>query len=135
MYELSKTKIFGVPVMAQWLTNPRNNEVTGLIPGLAVSCGVCCRLVPDPELLWLWHRPVATVPIRPLAWGPPYAAGAALEKAKKDTHTHTQKKATNILNISITKNRCGTLLVALVQKIYRLIGEFHFCITTHPMEM
>ena len=106
--------------MAQWLTNPRNNEVTGLIPGLAVSCGVCCRLVPDPELLWLWHRPVATVPIRPLAWGPPYAAGAALEKAKKDTHTHTQKKATNILNISITKNRCGTLLVALIQKIYRL---------------
>ena len=30
------TKILGVPVVAQWLTNPtRNHEVAGLIPGLA----------------------------------------------------------------------------------------------------
>ena len=33
--------------------------------------------------LWLWHRPAATAPIRPLAWEPPYAMGAALEKAKR----------------------------------------------------
>ena len=34
----------GVPVMAQWLTNPtRNYEVAGLIPGLA-------QWVKDPEL-------------------------------------------------------------------------------------
>ena len=26
----------------------------------------------------LWCRPVATAPVRPLAWEPPYAAGAAL---------------------------------------------------------
>ena len=32
----------------------------------------------------LWHRPVATAPIGPLAWEPPYAAGAAQEIAKKD---------------------------------------------------
>ena len=31
-------------------------------------------------LLWLWHRPAATAPIRPLAWEPPYAVGTALEK-------------------------------------------------------
>ena len=31
----------------------------------------------------LWCRPVATDPIRPLAWEPPYAMGAALEKTKK----------------------------------------------------
>ena len=37
----------------------------------------------DPALLWLWHRPVATVPIPPLAWEPPYATGAALENGKK----------------------------------------------------
>ena len=37
----------------------------------------------DPVLLWLWCRPVATDPIRPLAWEPPYAMGAAPEKAKK----------------------------------------------------
>ena len=31
-------------------------------------------------MLWLWCRPVVTVPIGPLAWEPPYAAGAALER-------------------------------------------------------
>ena len=35
LYENLKIKI-GVPVMAQWLTNPtRNHEVAGSIPGLA----------------------------------------------------------------------------------------------------
>ena len=33
--------------------------------------------------LWLWRRPVAPAPIRPLAWEPPYAAGVALGKTKK----------------------------------------------------
>ena len=51
--------------------------------GLAVSCGVGRRRDWDTALLWLWCRPVATAPIRPLAWEPPYAAGVALEKAKK----------------------------------------------------
>jgi len=48
-----------------------------------MSCGVGHRHGSDPALLWLWHRLAATTPIRPLAWEPPYAAGAALEKAKK----------------------------------------------------
>ena len=34
-------------------------------------------------LLWLWRRSAATAPIRPLAWEPPYAMGAALEKTKR----------------------------------------------------
>ena len=34
-------------------------------------------------MLWLWCRPAATAPIRPLAWDPPYAAGAALKRQKK----------------------------------------------------
>jgi len=34
-------------------------------------------------LLWLWLRPVATAPIQPLAWEPPYAEGAAQEMAKR----------------------------------------------------
>ena len=34
-------------------------------------------------LLWLWRRRESTAPIRPLAWEPPYAVGAALEKTKK----------------------------------------------------
>ena len=48
-----------------------------------MSCAVGHRRGLDPELLWLWHRPAATALIRPLAWEPPYAAGAALEKTKK----------------------------------------------------
>ena len=34
-------------------------------------------------MLWLWRRPAATAPIRPLAWEPPYAAGVAQEMAKR----------------------------------------------------
>ena len=48
-----------------------------------MSCGVGCRRGLDPELLWLWRRLAAIGPIRPLAWEPPYAVGAAQEMAKK----------------------------------------------------
>ena len=34
-------------------------------------------------LLWLWRRLAAAAPIRPLAWEPPYAAGATLKRQKK----------------------------------------------------
>ena len=33
--------------------------------------------------LWLWCRLEAVALIRPLAWGPSYATGVALEKTKK----------------------------------------------------
>ena len=36
-----------------------------------------------PELLWLWCRLAATALIRPLAWEPPYASGAAQRNSKK----------------------------------------------------
>ena len=48
-----------------------------------MNCGVDCRRGSDPALLWLRPRPEATAPIRPLAWKPPYAMGAALEKVKR----------------------------------------------------
>ena len=48
-----------------------------------MSCGVGRRHGSDPTLLWLWRRPVATALNGPLAWEPPYAAGAAQEIAKK----------------------------------------------------
>ena len=50
--------------------------------GVAMSCGVGHRCGPGPALLWLWRRPAAAALIRPLAWEPPYAAEAALEKAE-----------------------------------------------------
>ena len=50
--------------------------------GIAVSSGVGHRCGVDPKLLWLWRRPAATAPIPPLAWEPPYAAGAALKNKK-----------------------------------------------------
>ena len=48
-----------------------------------MSCGVGHRCGSDPALLWLWPRPAAAAPIRPLAWEPPCAAGGALKKAKR----------------------------------------------------
>ena len=51
--------------------------------GVAVSCGVGCRSGSDPALLWLWRRPVATAPIRALAWELPYATGMARKKEKQ----------------------------------------------------
>ena len=48
-----------------------------------MSCGIGRRLESDPGLLWLWRRPAATALSIPLAWEPPYAKGAALEKAKR----------------------------------------------------
>ena len=35
--------------------------------------------VKDLVLQWLWHRPEATAPIRPLFGEPPYAVGTALK--------------------------------------------------------
>ena len=57
-----------------------------------MSCGVVRRRSLDPSLLWLWHRPVDTAPIRLLAWEPPYAARVALEKAKRQKKKKKEKE-------------------------------------------
>ena len=68
------------------------HEDEGLIPGpcsgvkgsgIAVSYGVGRRCSSDLALLWLWCRLAAMAPIHPLAWEPPYAAGAAQEMSKR----------------------------------------------------
>ena len=60
-----------------------------------MSYDVSCRPGSDPVLLWLWCRPASTAPIGPLAWKPPYATGAAQEKAKRHTHKNNQKITVN----------------------------------------
>ena len=60
--------------------------------GVAVSSGVGRRHSLDPALLWLWRRPAATAPIRPLAWEPPYAVGVAQEIAKRSKKKKRKKE-------------------------------------------
>ena len=40
----------------------------------------------------LWHRLVATAPIKPLAWERPYATGVALEKAKRQQQQQIKER-------------------------------------------
>ena len=49
----------------------------------------------DPELLWLWCRPAAIASIWPLAWEPPYAAGAAIKDKKKEKENKDLLKLNN----------------------------------------
>ena len=70
--------------MAQWLRNlTRNHEDAGSLLASFSGLGIWhCRE--------LWCRPSATAPIRPLAWEPPCAMGAALTKDKKKKKSETQ---------------------------------------------
>ena len=59
-----------------------------------MSCGVGRRSGSDAVLLWLWlwRRPASIAPIRPLAWEPLYAMGAAVEETKTKKKKKRQKK-------------------------------------------
>ena len=74
-----------VPIVVQGVKNPtRIHKDAGWIPGLTQGSK-------DPALLRLWCRLGATAPMRPLAWEPPYAAGAALKSKNKETNEKTEK--------------------------------------------
>ena len=65
-----------IPGLAQWVEDPP-------FPWAVVWVTDAC----DPALLWLWRRSTAAAPTGPLAWEPPFATGAALEKAKRQNKT------------------------------------------------
>ena len=65
-----------------------------------MSYGVDHRRGSDLALLWLWPRPAAVAPIRPLAWEPPYAVGVALKR---------QNKNKNKKKMCFWSSRCGTV--------------------------
>ena len=50
-------------------------------------------------LLWLWYRPAAVAPIRPLAWELPYAAGAAIKRKEKRGSSHHGSAKKNLARI------------------------------------
>ena len=61
-----------------------------------MSCGVGQGNGSDPTLLWLWHRPSATVLDQPLAWEPLYAVGMALKEQKRKKRNKEKRKQAGI---------------------------------------
>ena len=59
---------------------------------VALSCGVGHTHGLDPMLLLLWLWPTATVPIRPLDWELPHAAGAALKRQKRQKKKKKERR-------------------------------------------
>ena len=81
----------------------------GLIPGPTqrvkdLACGVGRGRGSDPPLLWLWCRPAAVAPIRPLAWELPYAPPVALKKNKN-------------LNQKLSNSSLSTLIPSSFQQL------------------
>jgi len=94
--------------MAHCLTNPTgNHEVEGLIPGLT-------QWLRDPALLQLWCGLAAAAVIRPLAWEPPCAVGAALEKTKRQKKK--KKKKNKIMLIAATRMQLEILILSKSEK-------------------
>ena len=84
-----------------------------------MSCGVGHRCGLDLALLRLWCRPTAIAPIRPLAWEPPYAMGAALEKAKIQKQNKTKPiNEYNLKGLGITILHSCNLCTITVHQPY-----------------
>ena len=75
---------------------------------------------------WLWCRPVATALIRPLAWEPPYALGAALKKKKRKKQKKKKKKTTtkkkSLVNVMVFLGEKLTLNLNFLLFLQRTIG-------------
>ena len=77
-----------------------------------MSCGVGYRCGSDPALLWLWYRLAAAALIRPLAWEPPHAMGAALKRRGK------KKKGKKFTSVSVLHSeQTSTLKIVQIQRV------------------
>ena len=63
MAQWKQIRLVSMKMWVQSLASLSGSEISSV----AVSCGVGHRNGSDPELLWLWCRPTAVAPIRPLA--------------------------------------------------------------------
>ena len=90
-----------------YLTSNHQDWSLASLSGVAVSCDVGHRQGLDP--VWLWDRPAATAPIRPLAWEPPYAMGTALkrQKDKKEKEKKERKEVPGSLQAHVP-SICGS---------------------------
>ena len=78
-------------------TNPtRNHEIAALLGGFRIQhcCELWCRLQMQLEsgIAVAVCRLAAVAPNRPLAWEPPYAAGAVLKSKKKKKKKKKKKR-------------------------------------------
>ena len=64
-----------------------------------MNCGIGLRCGWYPALLWLWCRLAAIALIRPLAWEPPYAAGAALKNNNNNSNNKMYPSPAVVLHI------------------------------------
>ena len=71
-----------------------------------MGCGVGHRCGSDPKLLWLWRRLEATAPIQPLAWEPPCATGADLEKTKRKKERKKRERERNLHTDLVAVDYC-----------------------------
>ena len=65
----------------------------------------------------LWCRPAATAPIQSLAWEPPYAMGAALNRPKKEKKKKKRRRKKEIRRLKKKKKLEGEFNLCMLQGI------------------
>ena len=78
-----------------------------------MSYGVGRRHDSDLALLWLWYRPAAAGPVRPLVWEPSRATGTALKR---------KRERKNTLKNKVIELECSLLCFVLIT--YQLIHHW-----------
>ena len=101
-----------------------------------------CRCGSDLALLWLWHGPEATAPIRPLAWESPYTGGTALKIQQQQQQNPSRfppfLSVTYILNwlplnsVQLYLSQSRRQIKCLCLLMNNFIDNLIVCIISHP---